>query len=117
MSEFVALDNPRLWEAKRMRGGKSTASTLPTVGELERLQEQARREGRAEGLAEGRALAATEMARLKALTTALAEASAALEGEVTEGIVDLSLDVARAMLHEALQAKRERLLPVVREAM
>src|SRR3954471_16421416 len=115
MSEFVALDDPRLWEARRMkagpgalpagrakRGARTSGSALPTVGELERLQEQACTEGRAEGLAEGRAGAAQEADRLRALATSLEQARDALDNEVAEDLLALALDIARAVLHEAL---------------
>jgi flagellar assembly protein FliH len=119
MSEFVALDDPQLWEARRVRAGGAggAAGPLPTVGELQRIQEQAHAEGRAEGLAEGRRAAAAEAARLRALAGSLEQASAALGEQVTEDLLNLALDVSRAMLHGALRVRRELLLPVVREAM
>jgi flagellar assembly protein FliH len=119
MSEFVALDDPSLWEARRLRarGGRTGAGSLPTVGELERLQGQARAEARAEGLAEGRARAGKETERLRALAASLEQAQAQLEAELGDAVLGLALDVARAVLHESLQVRRELLLPIVREAM
>ncbi len=110
MSEFVALDDPRMWLGKR---GKP----MPTVGDLQKIQDQTRDEGRAEGLAEGRALAATEVSRLKAIAISLSKAQDALESTVADGVLDLALDIARAVLHETLRVQRDLLLPVVREAM
>src|SRR5262245_23973544 len=119
MSDFVALDDPRLWEARRLRARarNGAAGPLPTVGELERLHTQAHAEGRAEGLAEGRARAAKETERMRALAQSLEQAQAALETELADAVLDLALDVARAVLHESLQTRKELLLPVVREAM
>ena len=115
MSDFVALDDPRVWQARK--AGRFAAPKMPTVGDLQSLQEVARDEGRAEGLAEGRALAAAEVARLKALATSLAQAQQALETTVADGLLDLALDISRAVLHESLRVQRDLLLPVVREAM
>jgi len=118
MSDFVALDDPQLWEGRRMsaRAGRPGGG-LPTVGDLQSLQDQTRTEGRAEGLAEGRARAAEEVARLKSISNALSEAQDTLETTVADGLLDLALDIARAMLHESLRVQRDLLLPVVREAM
>ena len=118
MSEFVALDDPTLWEARRLRArGRSGTAPLPTVGDLERLQGQARAEGRTEGLAEGRARATKETERLRALVASLESAQAQLETDLGDAVLGLALDVARAVLHESLQVRRELLLPIVREAM
>jgi flagellar assembly protein FliH len=111
-SEFVALDRPELWQ--RWREG---AEKLPTVGELEGVQDKARAEGIAEGLAEGRARAAAEAARLKALAQGLEQAAQALQHEVADQLLALALEIARQVLQEALPVKRELLLPVVREAL
>jgi flagellar assembly protein FliH len=119
MSEaFVALDQPQLWQRWKdggTRGGKG--ARLPTVDDLERLHESARNEGRAEGLAEGRRLGAAEAAQLKQLGAALAQARQELEEQAGEEMLSLAIDLARQVLQEALQVRRELLLPVVRAAM
>lgn len=119
MSDFVALDDPSLWQ--RWRSGKASpaprASRLPTVDDLERLHDQARAEGRAEGLAEGRAAIAGQAKRLETLVTTLEQSYAASEQELVDNVLSLALELARQMLQEALPVKRELLLPVVREAM
>jgi flagellar assembly protein FliH len=118
MSEFVALDDPRVWVAKGGTGPRAgRGGVAPTVDDLQKLQDQAREEGRAEGMAEGRARAAGDVARIKQLGATLSEAQQALETSVAEGVLDLALDIARAVLHESLRTRRDLMLPVVREAM
>jgi len=97
------------------------AGGFPMVGDLERLQDQARREGHEDGYAaghaEGLAAGADEALRLRNLAVALDESSSALRDEIADDVLSLALEVARQILHEALPVKRELLLPVVREAM
>lgn len=119
---FVALDDPALWQRWRTsRAGAARpspgAGVPSTVGDLEQVHELAQAEGRAEGLAEGRAAAAAQAARLAALVTALEQALAEDEETLAEGVLALSLELARRMLQEALPVKRELMLPVVREAL
>ena len=117
--EFIALDEPALWQ-RWCQGGQtagSPARRMPTVGDLEHLQERVRSEAGAEGLAEGRARAADETGRIRALLASIEQAHEALGNEIAEDVVTLAVELARQMLHEALRVRRELLLPVVREAL
>lgn len=111
------------WTMDTLEPGRSAraGTALPTVGELQQLQDQAAREGRAEGyaqgLAEGRAAAAKEAARMAALVESMKTACGALQGDIADDVLTLSLDLARQVLQEALKVKRDLLLPVVREAL
>ena len=98
--------------ARKPRG----AGGLPTVGELEQMQEEVRREGFAEGRAEGLRVAALDAERMRSLAGAFDQSLASLHNEIAEEVLTLALDVARQILHEALAVKKDLLLPVVREA-
>lgn len=93
---------------------------LPTVEQIADIEEQARQEGFAAGHAEGRAAglreAATEAARLRTLTDAFSAALSHADEGISHQILDLALDLARAMLKSALAVRAELVLPLVREA-
>jgi flagellar assembly protein FliH len=112
----------RRWTMDSIEPGRKLLDTagLTTVGELEQIQEQARREGHAEGFSAGRAqgtaAGAAEAGRMRALLVALEQSCAALQNDIADDVLSLALGIARQVLQEALPVKRELLLPVVREA-
>ena len=77
----------------------------------------ARKEGFRQGYAAGLSQASADVARLQSIAGQFAQASAALEDALADRLLDLALDIARQMLRADLKARREALLPVVREAM
>jgi flagellar assembly protein FliH len=97
---------------------------LPTIEQIAAIQEQAEREGRAAGhaeglaagLAEGRELAMREAARLGELAAGFAEQARQADALISEQVLELAIDLARAMLKSALAIKPELVIPVVREA-
>lgn len=97
---------------------------LPTVEQIARIEEQARQEGFAAGHAEGRQQGRTEglretvaeAARLRALADAFGAALSQADENISRHILDLSLDLSRAMLKSALAVRPELVLPLVREA-
>ncbi len=86
---------------------------LPTAAQIEEIQRQAREEGFQSGYAEGMQQAVQENQRLAALIGLLEQQ---VDEQVASELLDLSLDVARQMLHQALKVNPELLLAVVREA-
>jgi len=76
----------------------------------------ARQEGFRQGYKAGQAHAAAEAARMRTVATQFAQSCAALEQELAGHLLDLALDIARHMLRSDVKARREALLPVVREA-
>lgn len=103
------------WEAPTFEASGKRAGdvALPTASQIEEIQRQAREEGFQTGYAEGLQKAVQEQ-------QLLAEVIASLERQVDEQVsrelLDLSLDIARQMLHQALKVNPELLLGVVREA-
>jgi flagellar assembly protein FliH len=98
--------------------------SLPTLEQIAGIQEQAHQEGyqaglsegREAGLAEGRAQARAENARLAMLAAGFSAASQDADALIARQLLDLSLDLAQAMLKSVLAIQPERVLPVVREA-
>ena len=100
------------------------AVVLPTIEQISAIQEQARQEGydaghaegRAAGLAEGREEAAREAARLSSLANAFSTEVARADETISQQALDLSVDLARALLKSALAIRPELVIPIVREA-
>lgn len=92
--------------------------------EAVRLREEARQQGHAEGyaqghaagLAAGRAEAAREAQQLREIAAAFGEEAARAGDAVAADMLDLALDLAKAMLKTALKVKPELVLPIVSEA-
>lgn len=102
---------------------------LPTAEEIEAMFEQGRATGRAEGHAEGFAAghaeglkkgfeeARREAEKLAGLVSAMNEALAAMDGEVAEEIVVLSIELARQMVRHTLADHPGAVGETVREAL
>jgi flagellar assembly protein FliH len=96
------------------------AVVLPTIEQITAIEEQARQEGylagHAEGLAAGREEAARETARLHSLADTFSTEIAQADETISQQVLDLSVDLARAMLKSALAIRPEVVIPIVREA-
>jgi len=98
--------------------------TLPTIEQITAIQEQSRQEGyqaghaegREEGLAEGREEAAREAARLRGLADTSSTEVRRADETISQQILDLSVDLARAVLKSALAIRPELVIPIVKEA-
>lgn len=73
-------------------------------------------EGRAAGLAEGRAQAEQEKRRLQQIAEAFGAEVAQANELIAVDMLDLSLDLAKAMLKTALAVRPELIIPLVSEA-
>ncbi len=102
------------------------ALTAPKVSieEAARIREEARAKGHAEGLAEGyteglaqgRADAADEMHNLQQLATHMGEEVLRADEVIAKDVLNLALDLAKAMLKTALTVRPELVIPIVSEA-
>lgn len=73
-------------------------------------------QGRADGLAQGRAEAAEERTRLHHIAQTFGDAVAQADERIAVDVLDLALDLAKAMLKTALNLRPELVIPVVAEA-
>lgn len=99
-----------------------------SIEALAQIREQARQEGYAAGFAEGQAAGhaagcvegqqqiATEIARLNDIAQNFSAETARADELIAHDMLDLSLDLAKAMLKTALAARPELVLPIVSEA-
>ena len=100
--------------------GKHQNSALTTVAELENIRQQAHDEGHAQGYDAGYAAgiqqARTEAAQIHTLLQNLQDALNLMDEQLAQSLLDLSLEVARKMTGEILQAKPEIILKIIGEA-
>ncbi len=104
----------------------STRQNQPQVTEadLAAIREQARQEGHAQGLAQGHAAgldigrvdSAQEMLHLQQIAQAFGAEIARADEVIADDLLNLGLDLAKAMLKTALDVRPELVLPVVAEA-
>jgi len=106
------------------------ATTLPTAAEVEHIHQQAHEEGYQAGYAEGaqrardeeqkacdaEQKARDEAGRLAALIEVLDNELQQVDEQVAQNLLDLSMELAKQMLQQALKVKPELLLSVVNEA-
>jgi len=90
---------------------------LPTLEDVERIQQEAHREGYAAGYEEGSARGRMEAAELHQMVLAMDEALGQFDQEVAEELQALAIEIARQVVRDTIQAKPEVILAVVREAM
>lgn len=102
----------------------AAAAAKKAAEEIAQQREEARQqgyaqgleEGRAAGLAQGRTEAAREAARMRQLAENFRSEVTVADEAVANDMLDLALDLAKAMLKTALKARPELVLPVVAEA-
>jgi len=128
-----SVDQPacKPWEMASFEGDPHSAKsanyagiTLPTIEQISGIQEQARQEGynagHAEGLAkgytDGQKKAALEAARLSSLADAFTAEVGKADETISQHVLDLSVDLARALLKSALTIRPELVIPIVKEA-
>lgn len=139
MASFDA-DRPGAVKADRDVAPVNAESVATVAQRLASAREEARLEGRAAGLAEGRttglaegraaglaagqaagldegrAQAAQEKIQLQRIAASFGSAVAQAEQQMAEELLDLALDLAKAMLKSALAVRPELVLPIVGEA-
>jgi flagellar assembly protein FliH len=102
----------------------NAASNKLTIEEAAKLREEARAKGHAEGLAEGRvaglaqgrANAANEIAMLKKIAESFSQEVMRADEVISQDLLNLALDIAKAMLKTSLSVHPELVLPIVSEA-
>ena len=103
-----------------MTNANSAAIKLPTIEQITKIQEQAQQEGyamgHAEGLAKGREQATLEAARLSSLADMFSTEVGKADETISQQVLDLSIDLARALLKSALAIRPELVIPIVKEA-
>ena len=114
------------WEMASLGEERHTRASVPAVSdaELATIREQARLMGHAEGVAQGRAEglhagrieSAQEMLHLQQIAENFGREIARANEVIAEDLLDLGLDLAKAMLKNALEIRPELVLPVVAEA-
>lgn len=117
----------RPWEIASFEGDPHAAKqarhagvSLPTIEQISAIQEQARQEGyqagHAEGYAHGQQKAALETSRLRKLADAFTTQVGQADERISQQVLDLSIDLARAILKTALAVRPELVIPIVKEA-
>jgi flagellar assembly protein FliH len=106
------------------------ASAAPKISieEIARIRDEARTkghaeghaegfaDGRAEGLAQGRSEGAAEMDNLRKIAQQLGEEVARADEVIASEVLNLALDLAKAMLKTSLNVRPELIIPIVSEA-
>lgn len=118
--EMASFDDDRITPG----AANSSAICLPTVDEIVKIREQARLEGYAAGVAEGRSAglaagrseAAEERTRLQTIAASFAGEVAQADELIANEVLELALDLAKAMLKTALDVRPELITAIVSEA-
>jgi flagellar assembly protein FliH len=129
MSDATLKDNAfQRWEMRSFGdsrpSAKAAAGGKVSIEEAARIREEARAKGYAEGMAEGRAAgmqqglaqAAVELDSLRSIAAQLGEESARADEIIAQDVLNLALDLAKAMLKTSLAVKPELVVPIVSEA-
>lgn len=102
------------------QGGTKKSTRLATAAELENIRQQAHdeahKQGRDAGYAAGIQQARSEAAQIHALLQNLQDALNQVDEQIAQSLLDLSLEVARRMVGETLQARPEVVLKIVSDA-
>jgi flagellar assembly protein FliH len=124
LSARFAATNPASIAAANAAAATHAANTAVMNEQIRQARAQAHaegyaaglEEGRAAGLEQGRGLAETERLILKEIAETFGTEVAQANELIASDMLDLSLDVAKAMLKTALNIRPELIVPLVREA-
>ncbi len=95
----------------------AVVGNLPTAADVERMHQDAHKQGYDAGYEEGTARVRMEALRLHTLVEQLDGALSEFDQQVAEALLQLSLDIARQVVRQAIAARPNVILDVVREAM
>jgi len=117
-------DRPGAFQNDRRTPAANAASVAQLAEQIAAARESARLEGYAAGLAqgreigldEGRAQAAQEKIHLRQIAETFGFEVAQANEAIAQDMLDLALDLAKAMLKTALDVRPERIMPIVGEA-
>jgi len=106
------------WELDSFDGPRrANGSDLPSVEQLERIQQQAQQEGYAAGFREGGALAAQHAARLQQVLNAFAQESQQFNQRLSDELLGLALAISKQVIRESIKVHPELILAVVNEVL
>lgn len=98
----------------------ATVIPPPTAESIAKIREDARAEGYAagqmQGVIAGRAEATAEIARLRQIAETFSTAAVQANEVIAQDMLDLTLDLAKAMLKTTLAVHPEVILPIIKEA-
>jgi flagellar assembly protein FliH len=98
-------------------GRVNGAVQLPSVAQLERIQQQAQQEGYAAGFREGGTLAAQHAARLQQLLGAFAQEGQQFNQRLADELLGLALAISKQIIRESLKVHPELILAIVNEVL
>lgn len=102
------------------QGGTRKSTKLATVAELESIRQhahdEAHKQGYDAGYAAGIQQARSEAAQIHALLQNMQDALNQMDEQIAQSLLDLSLEIARKMIGETLQAKPEVVQKIVGNA-
>ena len=122
--ELASFGDERPSQQNAAAAAQQAAAQQQAVEQAARMREEARQQGHAdgfnqgyaEGLAAGRAEAARETMRVTQIAQAFDAELTRVNETVADDMLNLSLDLAKAMLKTALKVRPELMLPIVSEA-
>lgn len=121
--EMASLDGPALQRGPRVATEPTLEPeiALPTAQEIEQIRQAAHQEafgqGHQEGYRAGQAQASAEGRQLAALALELDQALTQLGQQVAEELLHLALEVARQVVRQSVDARPERVIAVIHEAL
>ena len=126
MAEPLSRSQQSAWQRWELAslGTQEVVSADPEVAaraiaeqQAARVLEEARNAGRAQGYVDGMAQAAGHVAALERLLSSLGEHAARHEQQLADEVLDLALLFARQLVGQAVNARRELVLPIVASAL
>jgi len=126
MSENLSRAQQSAWQRWELAslGTQEAVGANPEVAaranaeqDAARAHEHAKIEGRAQGYAEGMTRAAGDVAALQRLLSSFAEHAARHEQQLADEVLDLALLFARQLVGQAVNVRRELVLPIVASAL
>ena len=126
MPEPISRSQQSAWQRWELAslGTEGVVSTDPDAAaraladqEAARALDEAKSAGRAQGYIDGMTQAAGHVAALERLLSTLSEHAARHEQQLADEVLDLALLFARQMVGQAVNARRELVLPIVASAL
>jgi flagellar assembly protein FliH len=104
------------WELNSFNENQAHAAPSAQQTAEQEFDQLAYQRGLADGVRQGAAKAASEMQMVRTLLSSINRQSSEINQQLADELLELALEIARRLVHDTLEVRRDAIVPVVQEA-
>jgi flagellar assembly protein FliH len=107
----------RPWELNSFNQGDVQKAAHAQIEKKKDLDQHAYQRGRTDGRAEGVTKTQSDAQNLHALLASIGKQGEEIKQGLADDLIELALEIARRMVHDALEVRSELIVPIVQDAL